>query len=193
MELVRASPRKNFVEICMSESPGNLAFILTDWRQSIYTTAVEEPVDSAPPETPLSEISDPVVHHLPYSPPESVEQPCGEGASAAKINPSDDFQIPSEEAKGQPAAFEGPSAQIVYPLYEVGITHEPESPDIWCPDYKSAAIGAYDGYNALAYDIIEPVSSGSCSDGAGYELAPYDLPFSDMSEQVINDISECYM
>jgi len=115
-----------------------------------------------------------------------VEQPCGEDASK-KIDPSNDFQIPSEEAKGQPTAFEGPSAQLVYPLYEVDITHGPESPDIWCPDYKSAVIGAYDGYNDLAYDIIEP---GDCSDGAGYELAPYDLPFSDMAEQVI---SECYM
>ena len=154
---------------------------------------MEEPVDSAPPETPLSEISDPVIRQLPYSPPESVEQPCGEDATT-KITPSDDYHIPSVEAKGQPTAFEGPSAQIAYPLYEVGIAHKPASPDIWCPDYESTAIGAYDDYNALAYDIVEPVSSSNCSDGAGYELAPYDLPFSDMAEQVmINDISECYM
>jgi hypothetical protein len=157
---------------------------LTNWLQSIYTTVVTESVDSALPETPLSEISDPA-HHLPYSPPESVEQPCGEDASK-KIDPPDDFQIPSE----QPTSFEGPSAQLAYPLYEVDITHEPESSDIWCPDYKSTAIGAYDGYNGLAYDIVDPISSGDCSDGAGYELAPYDLPFSDMAEQVI---SECYM
>jgi hypothetical protein len=37
-----------------------------------------EPAESVPPDTPLSEISDPVIHRLPYSPTDSLEPWCAE-------------------------------------------------------------------------------------------------------------------
>jgi len=92
--------------------------------ESVVTEPAEaEPAESVPPDTPLSEISDPVVHRLPYSPADSLEP--------------------------------------------------------WCAEYQPVGTIGTDNYGVLAYDM----------DG-GYDLASYDLPFPDMSEQAMSSIPE---
>ncbi|KIL68942.1 hypothetical protein M378DRAFT_841984 [Amanita muscaria Koide BX008] len=69
---------------------------------------------------------------------------------------------------------------------------EPEWPNIWCSEYKASTIGPYDDFGNLGYNVVDtmPTSAGNYSEGASYELAPYDLPFSDMAEHAVHD---CYM
>ncbi|KAF8626860.1 hypothetical protein AX15_004680 [Amanita polypyramis BW_CC] len=169
-------------------------------KYSIYTTAVEEPVDSAPSDTPLSEVSDSVAQHLPYSPSEGLEQVYREASGAIKPDPAtDDVQISSEQTEVQMPIFDGASGstQLTYPLYDTDIhtihSAESDAPGVWCTDYKPGAIG-YDSYGVLTYDIAEQVpTSGSYADGSGYDMTSYELPFPDISEQAIGSISECYM
>lgn len=113
------------------------------------------------------------MHHLPYSPADSLEQVYHETNVAMKTeSTTDDGQFASEETD----------------------THavEPETPVVWCADYKAGTIGI-DSYGVMAYDMEQITSPGNFADGTGYDIASYDLPFPDISEQTINGISECYM
>lgn len=154
-----------------------------------------EPADSVPPDTSLSEISDSAVQHLPYSPTDSLEQVYRETNLAIKTESStDDGQYASEETDTQGSILEGNScsSQLAYPIYDADIhtVHavEPETPGVWCADYK-VGMGA-DGYGVMGYDMEQMTSPGNFADGTGYD---YDLPFPDISEQTITGISECYM
>jgi hypothetical protein len=160
---------------------------------------VAETADSVPPDTPLSEISDPVVHHLPYSPADSLEHVYRETNAAMKAeSATDDGQILSEETDTQGSILEAnpSSSQLAYPIYDTDIhtvrAVDPETAGVWCADYKVGMIGT-DNYGVMGYDMEQITSPGNFADGAGYDMGSYDLPFPDISEQTINGISECYM
>ena len=151
------------------------------------------------PDTPQSEISDAVAHHLPYSPADSLEQVYRETNIAIKAESStDDGQFASEDTDTQGSILEGNpgSSQLAYPIYDADIhtvhAAEPETPSVWCADYKIGTIGT-DSYGVMAYDMEPMTSPGTFADGTGYDIVSYDLPFPDISEQAINGISECYM
>ena len=147
------------------------------------------PADSAPSDT---DVSDSVAQaqRLPYSPSEGLEQVYRETNSAMKPEPvTDDAHISSEETDVQVSVFDGTST---YPLYDTDIhtihAADSDGQGVWCTDFKPGAIG-YDNYGVLTYDIAEQIpTSGNYSDGSGYELSSYDLPFPD-----IGSISERYM
>ncbi|KAK2467789.1 hypothetical protein APHAL10511_000084 [Amanita phalloides] len=168
-------------------------------KYSIYTTAVAEPTDSVPPDTPQSEISEPAMHRLPYSPSAGLEHVYREANVAVKVDTAtDDGQASPEETEAQESVFGGTSgsSQLAYPVYD-GDIHtmhavDPETPGAWCAEYKAGTIGP-DGYGVLSYGIEHMPASANYADGSGYDLTAYELPFPDISEQTMSGISECYM
>ncbi|PFH51989.1 hypothetical protein AMATHDRAFT_2478 [Amanita thiersii Skay4041] len=167
-------------------------------KYSIYTTSVTE---SVPPSTPLSESSDPMTQRLPYSPSGSLEQAyIDTSATTKRGSVSDDQFNSSEESDAHVSAIEGTpaSTHLTYPLYDSDIhvtrTTEQDVQEAWCADYKSGEMVTYDNYGGLAYDIVEPISTGNYPDGAGYDFSTYEgLSFSELSDQALNGMSECYI
>ncbi|KAF8629123.1 hypothetical protein AX17_005709 [Amanita inopinata Kibby_2008] len=169
-------------------------------KYSIYTTSPAEPADTAPPDTPMSDVSDPIAQRLPYSPPQSLKQAYRDTNVTTKHHPStDESNIRASEESS--SVFDGTStsSQVTYPLYEsdmhVTAASDQETLEAWCTDYKVDELAAYENYGTMAYGIVEPLpSSGSYSDGSGYDFHPYEgLSFPDLSEQPLNGISECYI
>lgn len=139
-----------------------------------------EAAESVPPDTPLSEISDPVAHRLPYS-----------NIALKPESATDDGQIPSEETD----TLEGTSgsSQLAYPIYDTDIhtirAVESETSGVWCAEYKPVGTIGTDHYGVLAYDMDQITSPGNYVDGSGYDMGSYELPF-DISEQTMGGIPE---